>query len=62
LGKATAADIAEQIVLLDKNKNWWVDVYIGCDFSPWETDKMDTNYAAQTLLAFSPIRRFLQKK
>jgi len=62
VGKATSADIPEEIRLLDKNKNWWVNVYIGCDFYPFETDKMDTDYTAQILLAFSPIRRLLRKR
>ena len=59
-GGVETGSIMEALRTFDSHKNWWVDVFIGCDFSPSEVAEMDTEEAANTLLAFAPLRRMLR--
>ena len=41
-------------------RNCWVDVYIGCFYSPAEVGEMTTKHAAEILAAFAPVRSVIR--
>jgi hypothetical protein len=46
---------------VDKRPDWWVVVYIGCDFSPNEIEGMAPAQATDVLMCFANVRDRLHK-
>lgn len=61
-GRGTYKDIGRIIRELDGMKDWLVDVYIGCDFSPADVESMTAGHAAEVLAAFAPLRGELRSE
>jgi hypothetical protein len=59
-GTAKTAKVLEKIASFDTRHDWWLDLYIGCAFSPAEVADMDTQAAAEVLLAFAPLRKMIR--
>jgi hypothetical protein len=62
VGTAGPKEIAEYLASLDRQRDWWVNLYIGADFGPSEADGMEPRKAAEILLSFKTVRDLLRGK
>ena len=62
VGKVPASDARDHIAALDRKRDVWVNVYMGCDFGPDEADGKTPTEVAALLLSFNSIREILRDR
>jgi len=62
VGRVTESTIIDHMCDLDTRREWWANVYFGCDLAPHDVEGMKADALANILLNFAAIRTRIGSK